>query len=123
MTEVISEAYGSVLNRIISETNRVHEYVHKNFSEVEITTEFNDDSQNPLGAQFHIKTRIFTGKGMHKDDQLLKWHKLTLTPAIMSDAVLMDKWLKALYPNYTDYITRLVNNWYNKKKDYNDTNQ
>ena len=122
MTEVISEAYGNVLNRIIAEMNRVHEYVHKNFSEVEITTEFNDDSANPLGSQFHIKTRIFTGKGMHKDDQLLKWHKLTLTPTIMADAVLMDKWLKALYPNYTDYIARLVNSWYNKKKEHDDTN-
>lgn len=116
---MIGEIYSKQLNQIISEMNRIHEYVHKNFSEVEIKTEFNDDSQNPLGPQLHIKTRIFTSKAMDPEDQLLKWHKITITPEIMSDAVLMDKWLKQLYPKYTEYITKLVNDWYNKKRSMN----
>jgi hypothetical protein len=102
--------------RVMSEFNKISEWVSKNFSEVTFRVEFNDDSQNPVDPAFRIKTRLMTTKMMDLNDQLLRKHEFVIRSVIWEDAILMEKWINNLYPSITSSISDLINNWYARKK-------
>lgn len=102
---------------IVSVFNDVSEWVTKNFSEVSFQVEFNDDSQNPRDPAFRIKTRLITSKAMDKDDQFLKKFELVIRTPMWEDSLLMQKWIAAIYPTFTNSITKQINEWYAHKKE------
>lgn len=116
--DLFSQHYASQFSRIMEEFKKVDDYVAKNFSDVEWSVEFNDDSQNPLGPKFHIKPRLFTGRGMSMGDRLLlnKQLTITITPEIWEDPNTMNEFIKQIYPLFTHKITEAVNDWYKLRK-------
>lgn len=101
---------------ILAQFNILSEWMDKNFSDVEFSVEFNDDSANPVQPAFHIKTRLFTGLDMTPEDRLLKKHTITITPIIWDDPMLMAKFIKNIVPSFQTSIAKEVNDWYNKHK-------
>lgn len=96
--------------------NRISEWVDENFTEVDFTVEFNDDSQNPVDPAFRIKTRLFTTKNMDEHDQFLRKSELVIRKATWEDQFLMAKWIKLLEPTFKRSIADQINNWYARKK-------
>ena len=101
---------------LLEQFNILSEWMDKTFSDVEFSVEFNDDSQNPLGPQFHIKTRLFTGIDMSLGDRMLRHHKITITPEIWEDPITMGKFIKNIVPSFQKSITKEVNDWYQQRK-------
>lgn len=99
---------------ILSQFSKLSEWMDKNFSDVEFSVEFNDDSQNPIQPAFHIKTRLFTGTDMTPEDRLLKKNTITITPIIWDDTILMTKFIKNIVPSFQKSISKEVNDWYHK---------
>lgn len=101
---------------ILKEFNELSEWVSKNWSDIQFTIEFNDDSQNPIQPSFKIKSRLFTGIDMSMGDRLLKYNTIVITPDIWTDNMLMMKFVKNIQPSFKKHITELCNNWYNERK-------
>jgi len=115
--EIFSQVYQQQFEGILKEFSELSEWVDKNFSDVEFSVEFNDDSQNPLVPSFKIKTRLFTGIDMSLGDRLLKKHEIVITPEIWEDNILMSRFIKNIQPSFKKSITELVNNWYQLRKE------
>lgn len=101
---------------LLAQFNILSEWMDRNYSDVEFSVEFNDDSQNPNTPAFHIKTRLFTGVDMTPEDRLLKKHTITITKDIWDDPILMGKFIKNIVPSFQKSIAKEVNDWYNKHK-------
>lgn len=101
---------------ILAAFNEISEWVNKNFTEVDFTVEFNDDSQNPVDPAFRIKTRLMTTKNMDKEDQFLRKNELVIRSPVWEDPITMGLWIKKLVPSFQQSITKSVNEWYAKKK-------
>ena len=101
---------------ILAQFNILSEWMDKNYKDVEFSIEFNDDSANPAGPAFHIKTRLFTGTDMTPEDRLLKKHTITITPDIWLDTILMMKFIKNIVPSFQRSITKEVNDYYQRNK-------
>ena len=113
---LFSDVYNRQFQDILKEFNELSEWVDKNFSDIEFTVEFNDDSQHPVHPSFKIKSRLFTGINMSLGDRMLKKHQVVITPAIWEDNLLMSNFIRNIQPSYKKSITELVNNWYNERK-------
>jgi hypothetical protein len=101
---------------ILDQFNILSEWVNLNFTDVDFSVEFNDDSQNPAGPAFHIKTRLFTGTDMTPEDRLLKKNVITITPEIWDNTVLMMKFIKNIVPSFQKSIAKEVNDYYQRNK-------
>lgn len=101
---------------ILAAFNEISEWVEKNFTEVDFSVEFNDDSQNPVDPAFRIKTRLFTTKNMDRDDQFLRKNELVIRAVTWEDQFLMAKWIKELVPAFQRSISHQINDWYARKK-------
>jgi hypothetical protein len=101
---------------ILAAFNRISEWVNKNFTEVDFSVEFNDDSQNPVDPAFRIKTRLITTKNMDEHDQFLRKSELVIRKEVWEDQFLMAKWIKLLEPTFQRDISHMVNDWYARKK-------
>lgn len=102
--------------RIMEEFDKISEYIDKNFSEVQFTVEFNDDSGNPIDPAFRIKSRVITTKAMDRDDQRLIKNELVIRPKDWNDPIKMNIWISKLYESFTKSIADQINNWYARKK-------
>lgn len=102
--------------RIMEEFSKISEWVDKNFSEVQFTVEFNDDSGNPIDPAFRIKSRLITTKNMDRDDQRLVKNELVIRPKDWNDQITMEQWTQKLFPSFTRTISDTINNWYARKK-------
>jgi len=102
--------------RIMEEFDKISEYIDKNFSEVQFTVEFNDDSGNPIDPAFRIKSRVITTKAMDRDDQRLIKNELVIRPKDWNDPIKMNIWISKLYESFTKSISDQINNWYARKK-------
>lgn len=102
--------------RIMEEFSKISEWVDKNFSEVQFTVEFNDDSGNPVDPAFRIKSRLITTKNMDRDDQRLVKNELVIRPKDWNDQITMEQWIQKLFPSFTRTISDTINNWYARKK-------
>lgn len=102
--------------RIMEEFDKISEYIDKNFSEVQFTVEFNDDSNNPIDPAFRIKSRVITTKAMDRDDQRLIKNELVIRPKDWNDPIKMNIWISKLYESFTKSIADQINNWYARKK-------
>ena len=102
--------------RIMEEFSKISEWVDKNFSEVQFTVEFNDDSGNPIDPAFRIKSRLITTKNMDRDDQRLVKNELVIRPKDWNDQITMEQWTQKLFPSFTSTISDTINNWYARKK-------
>lgn len=102
--------------RIMEEFDKISEYIDKNFSEVQFTVEFNDDSGNPIDPAFRIKSRVITTKAMDRDDQRLIKNELVIRPKDWNDSIKMNIWISKLFESFTKSISDQINNWYARKK-------
>lgn len=102
--------------RIMEEFSKISEWVDKNFSEVQFTVEFNDDSGNPIDPAFRIKSRLITTKNMDRDDQRLVKNELVIRPKDWNDQITMEQWTQKLFSSFTSTISDTINNWYARKK-------
>ena len=102
--------------RIMEEFDKISEYIDKNFSEVQFTVEFNDDSGNPIDPAFRIKSRVITTKAMDRDDQRLIKNELVIRPKDWNDPIKMNIWISKLFESFTKSISDQINNWYARKK-------
>ena len=102
--------------RIMEEFDKISEWIDKNFSEVQFTVEFNDDSGNPIDPAFRIKSRVITTKAMDRDDQRLIKNELVIRPKDWNDPIKMNIWISKLYESFTKSIADQINNWYARKK-------
>lgn len=114
--ELLEQHNRRQLEDIIAQFNILSEWVDKNFSDVQFSVEFNDDSRNPILPQFIIRTRLFTGMDITPKDRYLKKTEHRITKEIWSDTVLMNKWIKNIVPSYQKSITKEVNAYYAKNK-------
>ena len=102
--------------RIMEEFDKISEWIDKNFSEVQFSVEFNDDSGNPIDPEFRIKSRVITTKAMDRDDQRLIKNELVIRPKDWNDPIKMNIWISKLYESFTKSISDQINNWYARKK-------
>ena len=102
--------------RIMEEFDKISEWIDKNFSEVQFSVEFNDDSGNPIDPAFHIKSRVITTKAMDRDDQRLIKNELVIRPKDWNDSIKMNIWISKLFESFTKSISDQINNWYARKK-------
>ena len=101
---------------ILAQFNILSEWVKQNFSDVDFTVEFNDDSQNPITPRFVIKTRLFTGTDMTPEDRLLKKAEFSITEELFRDTITMNKWIRNIVPSFQKSITKEVNDYYQRNK-------
>lgn len=111
-TQISQQQFQDILDAF----SRISEWVDKNFTEVEFSVEFNDDSANPVDPAFRIKTRLITTKNMDRDDQFLRKSELVIRKAQWEDQFLMAKWIKLLEPTFQRDISHMINDWYARKK-------
>ena len=102
--------------RIMEEFDKISEWIDKNFSEVQFSVEFNDDSGNPIDPAFRIKSRVITTKAMDRDDQRLIKNELVIRPKDWNDSIKMNIWISKLFESFTKSISDQINNWYARKK-------
>ncbi len=101
---------------ILHQFNILSEWVEKNFSDVEFSVEFNDDTGNPVNPAFRIKSRLFTGVHMTPEDRLLKKHEIPISREVFDDPILMAKFIKSIVPSFQQSITKEVNAYYARNK-------
>jgi hypothetical protein len=97
---------------ILAQFNILSEWVKRNYSDVDFTVEFNDDSQNPITPRFVIRTRLFTGTDMTPEDRLLKKAEFSITEELFLDTITMNKWIKNIVPSFQKSIAKEVNAYY-----------
>lgn len=104
------------IEAILEAFNKIHDWLEKDFPEVNLQVEFNNDFGNPVDPAFRIKSRVITDKTMDETDQMLIKNELVIRPALWEDAIVMRRWTDGLLGIYKRTLSDKINLWYAKKK-------